>query len=66
MRPKTKVRDGAKVKRKYDTPLPAYQRVLETERYSKKNKTAIARTIQKTQPEKVTFENHQSWEKTVG
>jgi hypothetical protein len=56
MRLKTKVRDGAKVTRKYGKPLTAYQRVLKRKDIPKETKQKLRETYKKLNPKKVLLE----------
>lgn len=56
MRLKTKVRDGAKVTRKYGTPLTAYQRVLKRRDIPKETKNKLRKRYKKLNPKKLLFE----------
>ena len=56
MRLKTKVRDGAKVTRKYDTPLTAYQRVLKRRDIPKDTKQKLRERYKKLNPKKLLLE----------
>lgn len=56
MRLKTKVRDGAKVTRKYDVPLTAYQRVLKRNDIPKKTKQKLRERYKKLNPKKLLLE----------
>src|SRR3989344_2612417 len=56
MRLKTKVRDGAKVKRIYDTPLTAYQRVLKRKDILKETKQKLRKRYRKINPKKLLLE----------
>jgi len=53
MRLKTKVRDGAKVTRKYDKPLTAYQRVLRQKDIRKETKQKLRERYKKLNPKKL-------------
>lgn len=56
MKLKTKVRDGAKVIRKYDVPLTAYQRVLKRKDISKETKRKLRERYRKLNPKKLLLE----------
>lgn len=56
MRLKTKVRDGAKVTRIYDTPLTAYQRVLKRKDISKETKDKLRQRYRKLNPKRLILE----------
>src|SRR3989344_3566058 len=56
MRLKTKLRDGAKVKRIYDTPLTAYQRVLKRKDILKETKQKLRKRYRKINPKKLLLE----------
>lgn len=56
MRLKTKVRDGAKVTRRYDTPLTAYQRLLKRKDISKETKQKLRIRYKKLNPKKLLLE----------
>ena len=56
MRLKTKVRDGARVTRKYDTPLTAYQRVLKRKDIPKATKQILRERYKKLNPKKLLLE----------
>lgn len=56
MRLKTKVRDGAKVKRIYDTPLTAYQRVLKRKDIPKETKNKLRIRYKKLNPKRLLLE----------
>ena len=56
MRLKTKVRDGAKVTRKYDTPLTAYQRVLKRKDITKETKQKLRERYKKLNPKRLLLE----------
>jgi hypothetical protein len=56
MRLKTKIRDGAKVTRKYDTPLTAYQRVLKRKDIPKETKQKLRERYKKLNPKKLLLE----------
>jgi len=56
MRLKTKVRDGARVKRIYDTPLTAYQRVLKRKDIPKETKQNLRERYKKLNPKKLLLE----------
>ncbi len=56
MRLKTKVRDGAKVTRKYDPPLTAYQRVLKRKDIPKETKKKLRIRYRKLNPKKLLLE----------
>lgn len=53
MRLKTKVRDGAKVTRKYDKPLTAYQRLLKRKDISKETKKKLRERYKKLNPKRL-------------
>ena len=52
MRLKTKVRDGARVKRIYDTPLTAYQRLLRRKDIPKETKQNLRERYIKLNPKR--------------
>lgn len=56
MRLKTKVRDGARVTRKYDAPLTAYQRVLKRKDISKETKQKLRERYKKLNPKRLLLE----------
>ena len=56
MRLKTKVRDGARVTRKYDTPLTAYQRLLKRKDIPKETKQKLRIRYKKLNPKKLLLE----------
>ena len=56
MRLKTKVRDGARVTRKYDAPLTAYQRVLKRKDIPKETKQKLRERYKKLNPKKLLLE----------
>lgn len=56
MRLKTKVRDGAKVTRKYDTPLTAYQRVLKRKDIPAETKQKLRVRYKELNPKKLILE----------
>lgn len=56
MRLKTKIRNGARVKRIYDTPLTAYQRVLKRKDIPKETKQKLRIRYQKLNPKKLLLE----------
>lgn len=56
MRMKTKVRDGAKVTRKYDKALTAYQRVLKRKDIPKETKQKLRERYKKLNPKKLLLE----------
>ena len=56
MRLKTKVRDGAKVTRKYDIPLTAYQRVLKRKDIPKETKQKLRERYIQLNPKKLLLE----------
>lgn len=56
MRLKTKVRDGAKVTRKYDKALTAYQRVLKRKDIPKETKQKLRERYKKLNPKKLLLE----------
>lgn len=56
MRLKTKVRDGARVTRKYDKPLTAYQRVLKRKDIPKETKQKLRERYRKLNPKKLLLE----------
>jgi len=56
MRLKTKVRDGAKVTRKYDKALTAYQRVLKRKDILKETKQKLRERYKKLNPKKLLLE----------
>lgn len=56
MRLKTKVRDGARVTRKYDKPLTAYQRVLKRRDIPKETKQNLRGRYKKLNPKKLLLE----------
>lgn len=53
MRLKTKVRDGARVTRKYDKPLTAYQRVLKRKDIPKETKQKLRERYKKLNPKRL-------------
>ncbi len=56
MRLKTKVRDGARVTRKYDTPLTGYQRVLKRRDIPRETKQKLRERYKKLNPKKLLLE----------
>lgn len=56
MRLKTKVRNGARVTRIYDTPLTAYQRVLKRKDISKETKRELRERYKKLNPKRLLLE----------
>lgn len=56
MRLKSKVRDGAKVTRRYDLPLTAYQRVLKRKDIPKTTKQKLRQRYQTLNPKKLLWE----------
>jgi len=56
MRLKTKVRDGARVTRKYDAPLTAYQRVLKRKDIPKDTKQKLGERYKKLNPKRLLLE----------
>lgn len=56
MRLKTKVRDGARVTRKYDTPLTAYQRLLKRKDILKETKQKLRIRYRKLNPKRLLLE----------
>ena len=56
MRLRTKVRDGARVKRKYHTPLTAYQRVLKRKDISKETKQKLRIRYKNLNPKRLLLE----------
>lgn len=56
MRLKTKVRDGAKVTRRYDKPFTAYQRVLKRKDIAKETKQKLRERYRKLNPKKLLLE----------
>lgn len=56
MRLKTKVRDGAKVTRKYDKPLTAYQRALKRKEILKETKQKLRIRYKKLNPKRLLLE----------
>lgn len=56
MKLKTKIRDGAKVTRRYDTPLTAYQRVLKRKDISRETKKRLRERYKKLNPKRLLLE----------
>ena len=56
MRLKTKVRDGARVTRRYDTPLTAYQRLLKRKDILRETKQNLRKRYKKLNPKKLLLE----------